>query len=44
MVATLTAKKFGSVAEQTPRVPGDEVGYTFELINQGKSTLIDLEK
>lgn len=44
MVATLAAEEFGSVAEQAPRVLGDEVGYAFELVNQGKSTLIDLEE
>lgn len=44
MVATLTANKFGSVAEQTPRVPGNEVGHAFEFLDQGKSRLINLEK
>lgn len=39
MVTTLTAKKFGPIAEKTPGV-SEKVGNALEFINLSKSALI----
>jgi len=41
---TFAAKEFCSAAKQTPRVLGDEVWHTSDLIHLHESALVDLEK